>query len=212
MELEIILPAVSDEPLCDMLIEITKAIDEMDSDAVAHGFLGGQHGYGAQWSNPVFEMRPFYWGDCDCGANEREDAWCKAHSHADDCYRSELRRELLAAGGVATAWDWVDHPAAESYDGWNLVKQVVYAKLCEKHGLPMQGYAVHCTCSYDTEWKAWVADNGHTSACSLELPNFRHHASGLEVRWYKYIGRGMEAVNVPADLSPILAECLTSLA
>ena len=44
-------------------------------------------------------------------------------------------------------------------------------------------------------------------------PNFLHRASGLEVRWYKYIGRGM-TVNrrvCPKCFLPIFAECMNSI-
>lgn len=41
-------------------------------------------------------------------------------------------------------------------------------------------------------------------------PNFRHKASGTEVEWYKYIGRGME-VDVRGDWDLILRECMESL-
>lgn len=47
--------------------------------------------------------------------------------------------------------------------------------------------------------------------CCRVLPNFRHHTSGLEVRWYKYIGRGMEVLG-SADVAAILAECITDVA
>lgn len=41
-------------------------------------------------------------------------------------------------------------------------------------------------------------------------PNFHHKPSGLKVRWYKYIGRGMEItgdVDIE-DVSDILIDCL----
>ncbi len=44
-------------------------------------------------------------------------------------------------------------------------------------------------------------------------PNFLHKASGLEIRWYKYIGRGM-TVNrhvCPDCFQDIFAECMNSL-
>ena len=121
-ELQIIVPAKADEkePLDAMLIEITKAIATHDPDEIAHGFLGGEFGYGGHWDDDVFMMHPFCW----C---EREDCqWCNF-------------------------------------------------------------------------------DSGHGA------PNFWHKASGMRVWWYKWIGRDMEVANLPADLSPILAECLASL-
>jgi hypothetical protein len=53
-------------------------------------------------------------------------------------------------------------------------------------------------------------DNDATSA----LPNFLHKASGFELRWYKYIGRGM-SVNrrvTLAEFQAIFDECMASLA
>lgn len=46
-----------------------------------------------------------------------------------------------------------------------------------------------------------------------DKPNFLHRASGLEIRWYKHIGRGM-TVNkhvCPECFLPIFAECMNSL-
>jgi hypothetical protein len=56
-----------------------------------------------------------------------------------------------------------------------------------------------------------VAD--HVEGCPTNLPNFKHNASGLEVRWYKYIGRSME---VSRDVTfveclDLFAECARSL-
>jgi len=46
-----------------------------------------------------------------------------------------------------------------------------------------------------------------------ELPNFKHYASGLEIRWYKYIGRGMSVNRAicPYCFMPVLAACLNSI-
>lgn len=41
-------------------------------------------------------------------------------------------------------------------------------------------------------------------------PNFLHKSSGSKVRWYKYIGRGME-VDLKADWRTIFAECVESV-
>ena len=45
------------------------------------------------------------------------------------------------------------------------------------------------------------------------LPNFKHKESGLEVRWYKYIGRGM-SINrniCPKCFYSIFVECMNSI-
>lgn len=37
--------------------------------------------YGTNFENDVFAMRTFYWGDCDCGWSNAEDAWCEANPY-----------------------------------------------------------------------------------------------------------------------------------
>jgi hypothetical protein len=86
--------AAIENRICDGLIELTKAIAAIDTERVAHGFLGGEHGYGAHWQNDVFEMRPYYWGECTCNADQREREWCDTHHHAPECYQSELKARL----------------------------------------------------------------------------------------------------------------------
>jgi hypothetical protein len=94
-------------------------------------------------------------------------------------------------------------------------EQEIYRRHCEASGIPWNdgwGCAVHCTCSYDADWAAFLKYYpGHLETCSLELPNFRHQASGFEVRWYKYIGRDNELKNEPADPAAVISECLLSL-
>jgi len=248
VDLQIIVPATSDEPLCDMLVAITKAIDERDSDLVAHGCLGGEHGYGGHWDSPVFTMRPFYWGDCDCGYEERSESWHAANPHAPDCWRSERDRRW-AAYDAKVGWEAIERatfgddrgffsvfdaqterngpltvtmfkPRADSameawrkaHDRREAAHARIVVKLYDEFGLPRSRYQWHCSCGVDERAKAYFETEGHYATCALELPNFRHHASGMEVRWYKYIGRDMEAKNAPADLSAIFAECLADIA
>lgn len=216
MDVEIILPPGADvtRQLDHGLVTLTEAISQVAPDTVAHGFLGGEFGYGAEYNNAVFEMRPFYWGDCDCGWDETEDEWCNTHDHHDDCYQSELAKMKIQAGWTQKDFGWLEPPAAWSYDKATAEEGAIYKHLCEKHGLSYpNGCAIHCTCDYAPAWHAFVAahNGGHKPTCSLELPNFRHKASGFEVRWYKYIGRGMETSDVKADLHALFAECLSSL-
>lgn len=205
-EVQIITPPTAETPLDDMLVEITRAISQKDPDRVAHGFLGGEFGYGAAYENDVFVMRPYYWGDCDCGYEERADKFWSKNKHSEDCYTSELRREEKAAGIHHT------QESKMSYEAKEKIRRKIYKALCKKHNRTYPaGCAVHCTCGIDEKAKAYFEVNGHKPTCALELPNFLHRASGLEVRWYKWIGRSMEAKNLPVSLSAIFKECLDSI-
>jgi hypothetical protein len=59
--------------LCTMLRAITQAIYEHDSSREVFVGLVGHYSYGADWKSDVFEMRPYYWGDCTCGADDLND-------------------------------------------------------------------------------------------------------------------------------------------
>lgn len=227
MEIQIILPERSQDGLSDALREITAALVARDPDEGGYG-LGGENGYGAAWDSDVFTMRRFYWGECDCGADERDAAWWDGRSHAPNCYISELRasdkgkfREAISAACDARnkhPWCSPEADAAQvEVDRLSKLERAhetaIAKALCKKHGIPWNkgwGSAVHCTCGLTAE--AQAADLGHLPTCSHELPNFRHKASGFEVRWYKWIGRDNETVGDPPPLAAMLAECLADIA
>lgn len=70
-----------------------------------------------------------------------------------------------------------------------------------------------CTCEVLLTWKE---STDHARDCQqsiAERPNFTHKATGVEVRWYKYIGRDTE-VNTPVTYGEwltILESCLASI-
>lgn len=235
------------DALCDALVAITKAIDERDPESVAHGFLGGEHGYGAHWNTAVFEMRPYYWGECDCGSDERSERWHTKNPHADDCWQTERDRRW-AAYDAKVGWDAIDRAAfgddgdahmagftenTESplpgmyistfeprqdasmarwrvaYDKRNKARARIVRELYVERGLEPQPYQWFCSCGRDE--RAAKAELGHLATCAVELPNFRHKPSGFEVRWYKYIGRGMEVLGAAPDVAKMLAECLVDV-
>jgi hypothetical protein len=53
---------------------------------------------------------------------------------------------------------------------------------------------------------------GDENAPESEEPNFLHKPSGLEVRWYKWAGRGTSTNNPEADMPAVVKECAASLA
>jgi len=54
----------------------------------------------------------------------------------------------------------------------------------------------------------WGEEDDKASA-----PNFLYKKTGLEIRWYKYIGRGMSAnvEKIPDNWDDILIDCLVSI-
>lgn len=76
-----------ENPICALWDEV---VDRFGKDVL----------YGDGFSNGVFEIRAYYWGDCNCGFEERwgpkDEKWCAEHEHADSCYQTELHARLLA--------------------------------------------------------------------------------------------------------------------
>lgn len=228
--IQIIMPPVAETPLDDMLVELTRLISLKSPDIIAHGCLGGEFGYGARFENEVFVMRPYYWGDCDCGWEQNKHEWSENHKHSADCYWTlyhatreneyEAKRNEAIKGRDKLRWfspeqDAVQQEVLKWSDKSKEYRETIAKSLCERFGIPWNngyGSAVHCTCGHDLEWRAFFADGGgHKTTCSLELPNFLHKKSRFEVRWYKWIGRDMEIKNQPVNLTAIFDECRKSL-
>jgi len=158
------------------------------------GLLGGEFGYGVDYKNDVFEMRPYYWGECDCGWDEME----FNEPHSKDCYQSLVDKDLKKHGWKKDKFGFLDSPKGMIYTETEKIRDKIYKKHCDKFGLTFpNSCAIHCTCEHENNFKKWFeknkkGKNGHSDKCALELPNFKHYKSGLEIRWYKYLGRDME--------------------
>lgn len=215
-ELTVVVPSRSKDFLSDALRDLTMEICKRNPESEVGGFLGGRYGYGVDFENSVFVMRPYYWGDCDCGYEQREDDWSRAHKHSLDCYQSELRSRRIATG----MWEvkpegqfeyWLHNAPYEKYQE---ADAKICDDLCAKFNLDRSfGAAVHCTCDHEPKWNAFcdTPEGTHYPTCAVELPNYRHKATGFEVRWYKYIGRDNELKNEPPDMGAVLSECFGSL-
>lgn len=66
----IILPSRDEDNLSDMLIKITKAIEDREFGGPNGYGLGGAYGYGAEYESPVFMMHRYCW--CE----RQECPWC----------------------------------------------------------------------------------------------------------------------------------------
>lgn len=168
------------------------------------------------FQNDVFWIKPYYWGDCTCGFDELDYIWSKENSHSEDCYQSELEREKLAAGGLLNAeFGWIERPGNVTYDDWRKIERGIYSKLCAKHGLdPEFGCAVHCTCTYQSDYQAWREENSHAEICPIVMPNFWHKPSGFKLDWYKYPLRDSYSTEplTRKMMRYMWAECKASLA
>lgn len=212
--IKIVLPKKHWDSLAQGLWDLTEAIDKSGKAEAAQGFLGGEFGYGALFENEVFSMRPDYAdAECDCGASAAGEMWHKDHPHSQSCFRTVLHGRFAEYDEQSgyNAIDAATRAPGNAHDEQQKAHRKLTAELYEEMGLPKSPYQWHCTCGVDEQAKTFFAGPGkHKPTCALELPNFRYKAGGLEARWYKYIGRGMEAVG-EGDWNAAIAHCIASV-
>lgn len=114
----------------------------------------------------VFELRPYYWGECECGFDQKSVEWSKTHFHTERCYQVKL-------------YEW------EKSNGGHSIDKVPH-ELLKEFGLTEQGWGMHCTCQQDGEWIEFLHNNFHTKDCELIKPNFWYKPTNLVIEWYKY--------------------------
>lgn len=97
MKLTFVLPECSDNFVSEGLRHLTAAccasMPELDG---GYG-LGGEHGYGVNYENDTFVMRKQWWGDCTCGADDRDE------SHKPEC-AIELPNFAHKPTGFTATW------------------------------------------------------------------------------------------------------------
>lgn len=184
--------------VAEKLYELLETLGKKNPGAQAHGFLGGEWGYGQEFKNDVFEMHPYWWGDCTCSFDEKDRAWSEEHPHTETCFFNRYQAEEKRL----------------EHDGWSFDKQhnlmIKWAKANGYADAP-NGMAVHCDCGIDQAYAAWRSVNNHASDCREVVANFK--CGDLEIRWYKYIGRGMSVNREVSreELRQIFRKCRQSI-
>jgi len=184
--------------VAERLYALSERLGRLDPANQAHGLLGGEWGYGQEFSNEVFEMHPYWWGGCTCGFEALDCRWSEDHPHTPQCFQSRylLEDERLSLDDV----DFDERHA----------RMIAWAKA---NGYPEAPYgmAVHCDCGMDWAYQQWRKEHDHAADCREVIPNFK--CGDLEIRWYKYLGRGM-SVNrevTRAEWKEIFRRCFASL-
>jgi hypothetical protein len=175
--------------------------------------------YGTAFENDEFMMHPYCW--CE----EDECPWCGGCAedfgsveHAEACYQTVLHAREMAAG-VHYSQPWNIRPGNGEYERKRAIQDAIYDRLVEEFGVSRIGCAVHCTCGASEAFMKridecqcdWHLGKGQFAlgGPNQQAPNFWHKPSGLQVRWYKYIGRGVETDGEPP--TDLVARCLASL-
>ena len=126
-----------------------------------------------QFSNAIFALNRYYWGECECGFDELESAWDEKNHHTTDCFHVLYRQEE-------------ERIKQTDLDFWKRNEHMtVWAKAHGYADAP-NGMAVHCTCDYGARWDEFTKEHWHSPDCGVVKPNFLFKPTGYELRWYKY--------------------------
>lgn len=171
------------------------------SDRVLEVLYGDDHNampaYATEFENEVFAFFPYWWGDCECGFDEAEGAWCDVHDHTPECFHTQYMAfcdsftNSCSEDFYREQMNWLDARGITS----------------------SYGVMVRCDCGHQAEWEAWRSEHDHADTCPTVRPNFLHKPSGTRVHWYKYIGRGMSADRTltKREWRALFAECVASI-
>ncbi len=218
VEIRLVVPPTDESALSEALRWLTQQAHQHGADK-SGGVFGGEFGYGANCENDVFLMHPFCWCESEtclwCGGSHCLRLDFEDIQHAPTCYQERLQA-LKQKYGRQDEWGW-DVPIGHK----------PYARdrraLCRELGCdPKFGSEIHCTCGakdarqrqYDACQCDWHLGRGiYRFGPAKNAPHFWHKPTGLQVRWYKYIGRDMEIDYDGGDLTvhALMDSCLASL-
>jgi hypothetical protein len=184
-----------------------------DADLDYHGCPNKKSNFDG-FDNDTFTIRPYYWGDCDCGFEELYAQWWDGKKHSDECYQNWVDKEKILSGWIADDYGYLHLPNS-SWQTENQFEETIYKNACKKFGFNYDdgGYGVHCTCGLNNSYDIWLETHNHTNTCSLVLPNFTHKRSGFSIKWYKYPFRDsyMNMDLSKKDIVKIFKECAQSI-
>lgn len=156
-----------------------------------------RQGYSPEFENAIFEVFPYWWGDCECGFEEREGKWDAENGHTLGCYQTKLWRGIRG----------MTYGSRE--------REQIVEELCAQMELPYPtGSLAHCTCDYEARYAEWLAeDGGHDAQCGVVKPNFLYKPTGFSISWYKYPLRDsyMSERLTVQELGKLIDNCIASL-
>lgn len=194
----IIVPAVDHDEVSESLRALTRLIHKAGhADGSAGGIFGGEWGYGADFENDVFMMHRYCWCErADC-------PWCAGCECPDTAYHYFVDgREVRYEEWNRFYEDYVYGPGKTFHDWLERIGRHTDRERAENDRKAKEANARRST-KHDAVCRVCRGEFGHA-------PNFHHKPSGTTVRWYKYIGRGMET-DIRAPWGQIIAECRASL-
>lgn len=198
MDIQIVLPPISEDYISSDLRDLTKAICGKTGEEAGCG-LGGEFGYAIDFENNIFKFHPYCW--CD----REECPYCGGCNCPNSAYH------YFVDNNEASEKEYENFYIRETYQKFYPEKEVEWLKdnwlLLEKtggknHSVFMELSRVANTrrtvkkdkeCDFCLEKGIWEKyKTTHGFDVDFGTPLFWYKKSNFKVKWYKYIGRDME--------------------
>jgi hypothetical protein len=196
------------------LYALSEALGLRNPTNQSHGLLGGTWGYGQDYTNDVFEMHPYWWGDCTCGMEGQVVAWEQANPHPPGCvyhYVSSKMEEIRETKGMKEGLiTGSPREKAEAAFVEELRARFPHMVPVGEQGWLGQVFDL-CDCGQRARYEEFARAHRCKDDCRLALPNFR--CGDVEISWYKYIGRSMSVNRQVSrgELEDMFEKCFASL-
>lgn len=101
------------------------------------------------FENEVFWLRPYYWGECTCGFDQRDERWSRENHHSAECYQTELN-------GRTEAWEIASGYKAIEARAFGRDRDNPFAGMSVETSEPMPGVTTMFASPRDDDaMKAW---------------------------------------------------------
>ena len=166
--------------------------------------------YGVDFENDVFKIKPYCW--CE----QEKCPWC-AYCTCPDSARKYFEDGVkITSKKYREAWNLVTQNDPFFKPGYPAVGTTKFRKLDQAYKKQINEFQQHYKVEFTPECD-FCLGKGIFAVLGAEpgmgAPNFLYKPSKFGVRWYKYIGRGMESNRSISqkELNKIVTHCLKSL-
>jgi len=161
-----------------------------------------KHHTGCYFGNNVFEIRPYYFGECTCSRKKEFDKYLLENPHTKDCFITDL--QILNDS-------YKKYPNYHNINKLKAERANEERRLCMIYSIPYKsGKNLNniCTCGVLSKFNVV-----HEAHCLQVLPNFYFKPEELKIYWYKTYFRDSYVTQelTKEKFKNIIGECLRSI-
>jgi hypothetical protein len=138
-----------------------------------------KHHTGCSFVNNIFEIHPYYFGQCLCNYRQKYQEYIQTNPHKNDCFMVELNVLNDA---------FKNHPQYYSNNKLKAERANEERKLCMAHKVNYKdgkNLSEVCNCGIHVQFSSF--NHQHETGCPVILPNFwfKSEENPIKIFWYK---------------------------